>query len=95
MGCVAPLILKAPSVPTRSLWNTITPLPPRALAAALVFLSIHQAVAARLSQALGRLLEKNLVVVPCPSSDSPSLSSLCEQTPAYAETEENHAKVTT
>ncbi|CAM9502681.1 unnamed protein product [Ectocarpus sp. 4 AP-2014] len=52
-----------------------------------------EALAARLSETLGGMLEENLAVVPCPSAGAPSSSSLCEQAPVYVECDENHAKV--
>ncbi|CAM9788241.1 unnamed protein product, partial [Ectocarpus sp. 13 AM-2016] len=52
-----------------------------------------EALAARLSETLGGMLEKKLAVVPCPSAGAPSSSSLCEQAPVYVECDENHAKV--
>ncbi|CAM9234091.1 unnamed protein product [Ectocarpus sp. 12 AP-2014] len=52
-----------------------------------------EALAVRLSETLGGMLEKNLAVVPCPSAGAPSSSSLCEQAPVHVECDENHAKV--
>lgn len=53
----------------------------------------RQLVAARLSQTLARMLKDDRAVVPCPTSGSPSSSSLCEEAAAPIQCEENHAKV--
>eukprot|EP00752_Nemacystus_decipiens_P014145 g12578.t2 len=52
-----------------------------------------EVLAARLSRTLANMLGDNLAVVPCATTGAPSISSLCEESPACLECEDNHAKV--
>lgn len=55
--------------------------------------ALLKVVAARLSRALGLELKAGKAVVPGPTMETPSAASLCDETPAEVEAEDNHSKV--